>query len=153
MVANTRYPDVAVPQIYSPRDRLHMRGMFREPVGGVGVQANPGLTAGPGVATPGSFNATGGIIQPRGQSQAVYVTNVSQLLLPFDPSRKFLYMLNNDALGVVWVFFGGSGAVVGQGMRLGPAGGGILLDNHVPTAQVFMIGTIAVNPNVTLTVA
>ena len=153
MAVNTRYPDVALPQVFNPRDRLHMRGMFREPVGGSGVQSNPGLVVSADGATHGGFNGTGGVIQPRGQSQAVYVTNVSQLVFPFDPSRKLLYLLNNDALGIVWVFFGGSGAIVGQGMRLGPGGGGILLDNHVPTAQIFMIGTIAANPNVTATVA
>ena len=153
MAAPTRYPDTAIPQVFNPRDRLHMRGMFREPVGGAGVQANPGLVAGADGTPVGGFNGTGGIIQPRGQSQPIYVTNVSQLVFPFDASRKFLYLLNNDALGVVWVFFGGSGAIVGQGMRLGPGGGGILLDNHVPTAQIFMIGTIAANPNVTATVA
>jgi hypothetical protein len=144
-------PDTpAIAQIYNPRDRLHMRGMFREPVGGVGVQYNPGLGR-QGVADS-SGSAGVRTIQPRGLSQPVYVTNASQQIFPFDPDRKFLYLLNNDALGTVWVFFGGAGAVVGQGMRLGPAGGGILLDINVPTANIWMIGTIAANPNVTATV-
>jgi len=44
----------------------------------------------------------------------------------------------------------GTEATLATGIKLGAGGGGILLDNHVPTAAVFIIGSIASNPNVSL---
>jgi len=124
------------PQLFNPRDRLHNQGMTRPPVG----MSLP--------TTAAEIAAS-----ERGRTLPITVTNVSQELIPADPDRKFIYLVNYDALGIVWVFFGGGGAIVGQGVRLGPGGGGILLDNNVPTARVFMIGTIANNPNVTAVLA
>ena len=137
--------DGAIPRAFSPRELLHGRGLQREPVGGMGVQI--AATDPQGNVVPG---APGRIARTeRGLTYPLLITAVSQEVFPVDLDRKMLYLLNNDALGVVWVFFGGAGAVVGQGMRLAPGGGGILLDNHVPTSRIFMIGTIASNPNVT----
>lgn len=126
-----------IPKIFNPRDRLHMQGMTRASIGG---------------NAPRLPSAVDGA-QERGFTYPVNVTNISQMWQDTDLNRKFLYLLNNDALGVVWVSFGGSGGAVGQGMRLGPAGGGILLDINVPTSKIFLIGTIANNVNVTAVIA
>jgi hypothetical protein len=136
----------AIPRIFNPRDQLHMRGMLREPVGGNGVQIRP-------VDPAGNPIPLGSVPVERGLTYPINVTNVSQQFFDVDLNRRMLYLLNNDPLGIVWVFFGGAGAIVGQGMRLAPAGGGILLDNNVPTSRIYMIGTIANNPNVTAVVA
>jgi hypothetical protein len=127
-----------IPKIFNPRDRLHMQGMVRQSVGG---------------NAPRTQSAVDGVQQERGVTYPVNVSNISQMWQDVDLSRKFLYLLNNDPLGVVWVSFGGAGAGVGQGMRLAPGGGGILLDINVPTAKIFLIGTIAVNVNVTAVIA
>ena len=130
-----------IPKIYGTRDALHMRGMTRMPVGG----NSPRLQSASGDNVP--------IPLERGFTYPINVGAVSQLWQDVDLNRKFLYMLNNDALGVVWVAFGGAGAALGQGIRLGPGGGGILLDINVPTSRIFLIGSIAANPNVTAVVA
>lgn len=120
-----------------PKDRLITRGMTREVVGG-------------------SFSGVRGMVNvdpakpERGLTFPLTVLNTSQEFAPVDTDRKFLYVVNNDALGVVWLAFGGAAAVVGQGIRLAPNGGGILLDMNVPTARIFLIGTIANNPNVSM---
>ena len=85
----------------------------------------------------------------RGRTIPLTVTNASQEMQPADNDRKFLYLVNNDPIGIVYVSFGGTGAALLQGVTLAAAGGGILLDNHVPTSKIHMIGTIANNPNVT----
>ena len=137
--------DGAPPRAFSPRELLHTRGMQRDPVGGRGVQMqavdNHGV---PIFDAPGRTART-----ERGLTYPLLITNVSQEIFPVDLDRRMIYLLNSDALGVVWVYFGGAAAASGQGMRLAPGGGGILLDNNVPTSRIFMIGTIASNPNVT----
>jgi len=85
----------------------------------------------------------------RGFTAQVHVTSASVLLLPADPARKFLFLQNNDALGSCTASFG-CDAVLGVGIRLAAGGGGILLDNNVPTSALYIIGSIASNPNVTL---
>lgn len=90
-----------------------------------------------------------GANSPRGYTQQINVTALSQLLLPADPSRRFLFMQNNDAVGTCTLSFGVD-ATLATGMKLGANGGGILLDNNVPTAALYIIGSIANNPNVTL---
>jgi hypothetical protein len=127
-----------IPKVFGTRDRLHMQGLTRVPVGGNAPRI------------PTSF---GEVVQERGFTYPINVTNVSQMWQDVDLNRKFLYILNNDALGVVWMSFGGAAAAVGQGVRLAPGGGGILLDINVPTAKIFLIGTIAANVNVTAVMA
>lgn len=85
----------------------------------------------------------------RGYTAQVTVTSESKVLLPADPKRKFLFVQNNDLLGNVNISFGVD-ATLATGMRLSANGGGILLDNNVPTSAVFIIGSIALNSNVTL---
>ncbi|HEY6020922.1 MAG TPA: hypothetical protein VIY48_13785 [Candidatus Paceibacterota bacterium] len=111
--------------------------------------------AGAGLLLPGSPAGkqrfeTPKIQNERGISSQFIVTNVSQILLPADLNRSMLYLVNSDPLGVVWVSFGVQSAA-GVGIRAGSGGGGFLLDNHVPTSTVYIIGDIASNPNVTLT--
>lgn len=125
--------------IASPRDRLIMRGLTRD---AVGYMAN---------ASPSGQPAP--IVPAKGTTQPINVTNVSRELFPADSNRSFIFIQNNDAVGVVFVSIGGAGAVLNQGFRLGPGGGGILLDNNVPTERIFFIGSIAANPNVTSVVA
>lgn len=79
------------------------------------------------------------------------VTNVSQLLLPADLNRKMLHFVNNDALGNVSVSFGRP-QPYGIGLLAAAGGGGALLDNHVPTAAVYIIGNVASNANFNFTV-
>lgn len=123
--------------VVRPSERLQTRGLSREPVG---------VT----LKMPGSVPA---IVEPeRGYSIPVTATAVSTELLPVDVSRKFLFIQNNDPVGVAFVSFGGAAAFLNQGFRLAPGGGGILLDNNVPTARAFIIGTIANNPNLTMVV-
>lgn len=86
----------------------------------------------------------------RGRTIPITVTAASQELLPADSDRQFLFVQNNDPVGIVYMSFGGNAAAINQGFRLAPGGGGILLDNHVPTAKIFFIGSIANNPNVTV---
>lgn len=85
----------------------------------------------------------------RGYTAQITVTDTSKLLLPADSRRRFLFVQNNDTLGNVNLSFGVD-ATLATGMRLSANGGGILLDNNVPTAAVYVIGTIAANSNVTL---
>jgi len=117
-----------------PRERIQAQGMARESVGGNG---------------PSRIFATEDIKPERGITVPLTVTAASQEIIPADANRTFLFIQNNDPLGIVYVSFGGDAAAVNQGFRLAPGGGAILLDNHVPTARVHMIGSIANNPNVT----
>ena len=87
--------------------------------------------------------------QARGYTARVTVTDESVMILPANPKRRFLFFSNDDALGFARVTFG-TEATLATGIKLGAGGGGILLDNHVPTAAVFIIGNIPVNPNVSL---
>ena len=84
----------------------------------------------------------------RGLTFPLNVTNVSTVVLPADFDRRMLFLQNNDSVGVVYLSFGVP-AVIGQGIRLGSSGGGILLDVHVPTCDIYAIGSIVSNINVT----
>lgn len=123
--------------VVRPAEKLQQAGLSREPVGGGDVRL--------GSAKPGQMPP-----RLRGITRPAVVTNVSTEILPADYDRKFLFIQNNDAVGVVFVSYGGQGAALNQGFRLGPGGGGILLDNNVPTERIFMIGSIANNPNVSI---
>jgi hypothetical protein len=122
------------------RERLNMAGMTREAVGGGAVELSTGQPA--PVAPP-----------ERGLTYPITVTKASVEIFPADANRKFLFIENNDALGKVTIAFGGSGATLGVGFNLAPGGGGILLDNNVPTARIFAIGSIDSNPNISAVVA
>jgi len=89
----------------------------------------------------------------RGVTSPFTVTSVSQLMLPADALRRFLFIQNNDTLGKITVAVGGSVAALGVGFNLSPGGGGILLDINCPTDNIFVIGSIASNPNVIMVVA
>lgn len=85
----------------------------------------------------------------RGYTAQINVTSASQLMLPADRRRTFLFLQNNDSLGSCTISFGVT-ATLATGIKLGANGGGILLDNNVPTAAIYIIGSIANNSNVTL---
>lgn len=124
-----------------PGDKLRARGMSREPVGGAMSSIASSALAGQALQ------------QPRGNTRPLLVTGVSSEVFPIDMSRKLLYVVNNDAIGIVFVGVGGQGAALNQGFRLGPNGGFILLDFSCPTERIFMIGTIAANQNVSAVTA
>lgn len=85
----------------------------------------------------------------RGYTSQVEVTSVSKILLPADPRRKFLFIQNNDLLGAVTLSFGNI-AVLAVGIKLAANGGAILIDINCPTADLYAIGSVASNGNVTL---
>jgi hypothetical protein len=84
-----------------------------------------------------------------GYTSQITVTDKSEVLLPANPDRKFLFIQNNDPIAFANMSFGVA-ATLTTGMRLGSSGGGILLDNNVPTAAIFIIGSSPNNSNVTL---
>jgi len=120
-----------------PGERLQRAGMSRD---AVGAQYQPGQTQTPPAPE-------------RGLTYPIRVTSASSEILPADSQRRFLFIQNNDPVGNVTVSFGGNAAVLGIGFNLAAGGGGILLDNNVPSSRVFVIGSIAINPNVTMVVA
>lgn len=85
----------------------------------------------------------------RGYTQQIAVTSQSQLLLPADPKRKFLFISNDDAIGYARISFGAE-ATLTTGIKIAAGGGAILLDINCPTAAVYIIGSIALNSNVSL---
>ena len=129
-------------------DRQHIRerALSRDTIGrGLTRMGQP-----PVVLPDGRVVDASQVIQiARGLTFPFTATQDSQLMLPVDTDRKFLFIENNDALGVIWVSYGVANAL-GVGMRFSSGGGGILLDNNVPTAAVYVIGTIANNPNITI---
>lgn len=135
---------IAKPQIFNLNDRIRSRGLSRDPVGGTAVQIQQTDAQG----LPVSVSQQ----RERGFTYPITVTSSSKMFFDIDFDRKMFTIVNNDLAGIVWVFFGGAGGPVGQGMRAGPGGGGFLLDNHVPTSRIWMIGTVASNPNVSVTV-
>ena len=60
-------------------------------------------------------------------------------------------MQNNHPSAYANLSFGGD-ATLDSGMRLASAGGGILLDNNVPTSAIFIIGSAA-NSQITVIAA
>lgn len=120
----------------SPRHVLQQQGLSREPGGGGAVRQ--------GDVAPGQIPP-----RIRGKTFPVTVSAVSQNILPRDNDRKFLFIVNNDPVGVVFVSFGND-AAINQGIRLAAVGGSALLDISVPTERVTMIGTLALNPNVSI---
>ena len=114
----------------------------------------------PGTFSPGAIgfvrgsvplpsNSAQNIARITGNTVHVVATSVSTMILPADANRTFLFFENDDSLGFARVAFGVD-ATLATGMKLGSGGGGILLDNHVPTGAVFIIGSIASNANITM---
>lgn len=126
-------PDVTIPQ-YIPRQSVIPRDMIQRQ----GRMAENAVSS----TVPTEREV-------RGYTSPVEVTSTSKILLPADPKRKFLFIQNNDLLGSVTLSFG-STAVLGIGIKLASNGGGILLDINTPTADLYAIGSIASNSNVTL---
>lgn len=86
----------------------------------------------------------------KGETNTFNVTNVSQQVLGEDPNRRLLFIQNNNAIGTVTVSVGGAAAVLGVGFNLAVNGGAIMLDVNCPQDKIFIIGSIASNPNVTV---
>jgi hypothetical protein len=118
------------------RAKNRSQAVNSEPVGG-------------GVSIPVARERGGAPARLRGLTYPGRVTNVNSEVLAPDFDRRFLFVQNNDPAGNVWISFGAP-AVLGVGMKLGAGGGGILLDNNVPTSQLNAIGSIALNTNLTI---
>jgi hypothetical protein len=124
-----------------PRERNRIRASTRKVMGdglaaSVQVQADGTLLSIPGIQVP----------IPRGLTRPYTCTNADTIALPVDFDRKYLFYQNNDLIGVVWGSFGAP-AQIGVGYKFAAGGGGIMLDNNVPTAEFHVIGTIPNNPN------
>jgi hypothetical protein len=130
----------------NPRIANRQKALAREPVGG-GVSYHQVMPDGSVQTVPGTSAQI-----PRGVTLQYNVLAADTVALAVDFDRKFLFIFNNDVLGDVWGAWG-SPAKVGVGMKLKAGGGGILLDNNVPTAELHLIGTIASNQNVTIQTA
>jgi hypothetical protein len=112
----------------------------REPVGG-------GL---PAIVQQLQFaSQQGAPLRARGFTYSANVTALPTQLLALDFDRKFLFIQNNDLLGTVWLVFGAP-AQIGLGIRLAAGGGALYMDYACLTAAVNAIGTIALNPNITI---
>ncbi len=105
------------------------------------------------ISTAGQFNADHRVkevlAEALGYTMQVTATNASQMMLPVNRQRKFLFLMNFDPVGYARIAFG-SPATLTLGIPLAAGGGGILLDNNVPKAQINIIGSIASNSNITL---
>ena len=128
----------------NPRLRNAQIALAREPVGGGGVSQNQVQPDGSVITIPGVKAQI-----PRGVTLQYNVLAADSVALAVDFDRKYLFLLNNDVLGDVWGAWG-SPAKVGVGMKFKAGGGGIMLDNNVPTAELHLIGTIASNQNFTI---
>jgi hypothetical protein len=75
----------------------------------------------------GSYNRNSGVVQIIGQ-QGVFIqnrvslTNVNQVLIAADLTRKYLFVQNNDAVAVMRLKVDGTAALVGAGIRIQPGG-------------------------------
>jgi len=56
---------------------------------------------------------------------------------------KNLLILTNDSANVIYVSTDGNAAVVGQGLRINPSGGVVVLDASVPTGAINAISGTA----------
>jgi len=88
----------------------------------------------------------------RGLTSPFLATNQSLQVLPIDFDRRYLMICNNDPLGILYLSFGLAG-VYGSGIVINPNGGYFLADYNCPTAQAFLVGSIALNQNVSITTA
>lgn len=74
------------------------------------------------------------------------VTNASGLLIAANPGRQYLLVQNKDAVGSLFLSFGGA-ATLGNGVRVIP-GGAYELVGICTTQAVYCIGDAAANANV-----
>lgn len=66
---------------------------------------------------------------------ALAVTTTSQQLLAADPARQII-VLSNDSDTVIWARIDGGPVVAGQGIRLNPAGGQLVLEYAGPVSAI-----------------
>lgn len=131
-------------------------GFFAKPAGGfTGLRFESATTQTIKIALgfgDGGYNRTTGSVQIVGQANDFSqsqktVTNASGLLLAANPSRKLLFIQNNDAAGIIYVALDGSPATTASGIKI-LQGGSLILDSHLPSGAVYAIGDIAGNVNV-----
>ncbi|MQY50832.1 hypothetical protein [Rhodocyclus gracilis] len=77
------------------------------------------------------------------------VTNASTQILAAKPGRRYLMVQNNDAAGVVYLFFGAGPATAANGVKIAP-GGSYVAEGWCPANAVQAIGSIASNANVVI---
>jgi hypothetical protein len=80
------------------------------------------------------------------QAQAT-VTNASGQLLAAKANRRYLFIQNNDAAGIVYVNMSGVAATTANGIKLNP-GASLEIQGYAPNGQINAIGSIASNANV-----
>lgn len=120
------------------------RALASKPIGGNWVRPTNAIE-------PGNRQPKQQVIErARGITTPYLVTNQSQQVLPIDFDRKYLLVENNDAAGIIYASWGIAG-VYGQGIVINPNNGYYLADYNCPTAQLFLIGSIALNGNVSIT--
>lgn len=79
-------------------------------------------------------------------NQTLTVTNASQALVAANTSRKFFFIQNNDAAGIIYVTFGATSTTT-LGVKLSP-GQSWQITSNAPIGSVNLIGSIASNANV-----
>lgn len=75
------------------------------------------------------------------------VTNASGTLLAANASRRYLFIQNNDAAGIIYVRLDGGTATTATGIKIA-AGGNYECQGFLPTGAITAIGSIASNANV-----
>lgn len=80
------------------------------------------------------------------QSQKT-VTNASAQLLAANTVRRYLFIQNNDAAGIIYVTLDGTAATTAKGIQIAP-GASYECQGYVPTGEIRAIGSIANNANI-----
>jgi len=79
----------------------------------------------------------------------VTVTNAGTQIDAASPSRRYLLIQNNDAVGDIYVRLDGVAATLTTGVKI-PAGGTYELQGFVPTGAITAISSIASNANIVI---
>ena len=79
----------------------------------------------------------------------VTVTSGSTTIDVASPTRRYLFIQNNDTVGDIYVRLDGVAATLLTGIKI-PAGGFYELIGYVPTGAITAIGSIASNANVVI---
>jgi hypothetical protein len=88
------------------------------------------------------------VVEPDPVAQAQRtVTNASAQMIAANATRRYLFVQNNDATGVIYLNVAGAAATVANGIRILP-GESFEMANPAPSAAIFAIGSIASNANV-----
>jgi hypothetical protein len=132
--------------VIHPYEKIIRRHARLPPIGGNLVRAPDSIQ--PGVRVP----VIDILQRARGLTSLFLVTNQSLRALPIDFDRRYLLIVNNDAVGIISAFWGLPGAY-GKGIVINANGGFYEPANNCPTAQLFLIGSIAINNNVSITLA